>query len=94
MNDVAKMKAELQELNYQLSCGVSFIEAMALTKQIKDLEERISIATATPRNLNAETPEYKPGRRASEMRRSKIDLSSAHGNGHDPLKVVERLWTR
>lgn len=94
MSEIEKLRDELQELNFKLSCGVNFVEAMKLTKQIKELEERIAIATATPRNPNAETPEYKPGGRASEMRRSKIDLSSQNGNGHCPLKTVEKLWTR
>jgi hypothetical protein len=85
MTELEKMREELQEIQFTLSGGSSFAEAMKLTARLKELQHQIAIAEAKPA-MKEWPPEYKPGGRASEMRKPPRDVSSPFGNGHDPLR--------
>lgn len=86
MSGLEKLRSELQEVQSALRAGGTFIEVMKLTARLKEIENQLTLAEAgKPR---PETPEYKPGGRATAMRKSPRDVSSSFGNGHDPLKVL------
>jgi hypothetical protein len=87
MTELEKLRDELQEIQFTLSGGISFTEAMKLTARLKELEHQIAIAEAKPA-VKEEPPPYTPGSRASEMRKPARNLSSSNGSGHDPLKVL------
>jgi hypothetical protein len=86
MTELEKLQVERIELNFQLDIATSFVAVMALTAQLKALDARIEIEVK--KLPPVEPPLYVPGGRATEMSRTKRDVSSRNASGHDPLKVL------